>query len=85
MCVCVQTPLLKYLDVATVLCLLFTAFVTPVEVSFFSEDDGTFGVIFLMNRLVDIVFITVRLCMCACVRDCLSESESECVRECVSV
>ena len=57
-----RSRFLRTWDSITVLALLFTAFVTPFEVSFFVEvlDDGGFEsapINFVCNRLVDAIFI----------------------------
>ena len=49
-------------DLSTMLALLFTAAVTPVEVSFLPPPRSASEPLFLINRLVDVIFI-VDLCL----------------------
>ena len=44
-------------DLTTMLALLFTAIVTPVEVSFFLPPNSGWEALFLINRFVDVIFI----------------------------
>ena len=48
----------RYWDVIVVLALLFTSFVTPFEVGLLRHDFQTMQALFLINRAVDIVFVS---------------------------
>ena len=52
-----QSKFLGRWDVATALALLWTAFVTPFEVGFLSTVVDYASPLFIINRLVDLVFI----------------------------
>ena len=57
-CSCVhQSPFLHKWDVLTMLCLIFTALVTPVEVAFLKTQIDT---LFFINRVIDLIFVVVR-------------------------
>lgn len=60
-----QAKLIQRWDVATISALLFTALVTPVEVSFIEA--SSLDVLFFINRVVDLIFIVVCVCGCECV------------------
>eukprot|EP00931_Biecheleriopsis_adriatica_P077277 TRINITY_DN5086_c0_g1_i8.p1 TRINITY_DN5086_c0_g1~~TRINITY_DN5086_c0_g1_i8.p1 ORF type:complete len:846 (+),score=137.95 TRINITY_DN5086_c0_g1_i8:183-2540(+) len=49
---------MKYWDVLIMACLVFTSLVTPYEIAFFENEEGTFAVLLqFMNRVIDAVFI----------------------------
>ena len=52
-----QAPWLQKWDLLTLLCLVFTAVVAPVEVAFM---ETRFNALFVINRIVDVIFILVR-------------------------
>ena len=47
-------------DLATMICLFYTAFVTPYEVSFMGFTDQPIGLLFSVNQVVNIIFIVRR-------------------------
>ena len=51
-----QSAALQRWDLLTLLCLLFTALVTPVEVAFLTTN---LSALFIINRVVDAVFVVV--------------------------
>jgi hypothetical protein len=53
-----QSAFLQRWDVVTMICLLFTALVTPVEVAFLTTK---INALFIVNRVVDVVFVVVSL------------------------
>ena len=53
-----QSKFLRYWDLVTVLCLLWTAFVTPFEVGFLDPNLGPTSFNFIVNRIVDCMFFT---------------------------
>lgn len=71
-----QAKLIQRWDVATISALLFTALVTPVEVSFIEA--SSLDVLFFINRVVDLIFIVV--CVCVDVSVCAYDCEYGCVR-----
>ena len=52
-----HSRLMQCWDLTTMLALLFTAIVTPVEVSFFLPPNSGWEALFLINRFVDVIFI----------------------------
>lgn len=64
-CLCNLIPLIDprlshkivYWDVTSGVALVFTALVTPVEVSLYPESMGSDTAIFWINRLIDVIFI----------------------------
>jgi hypothetical protein len=61
-----QASFLARWDLVTSLCLLFTATVTPVEVAFL---DTSFNTLYFINRVVDVIFLVVRV-SAACAQVC---------------
>ena len=55
-----QSAFLQRWDVVTMICLLFTALVTPVEVAFLTTKPEI-NALFIVNRVVDVVFVVVSL------------------------
>lgn len=53
-----HSKFMRYWDICTVAALVFTAIFTPVEVSFLTPPSTPWDGLFLINRLVDLVFIT---------------------------
>ena len=51
-----SSKMMGWWDAATTLCLVFTALVTPLEVGFFEGASSATDPLFLVNRLVDIIF-----------------------------
>ena len=52
-----QNPWLQHWDIITMVSLCFTAIVAPVEVAFLTTQ---LDALFFFDRLVDLVFVTVR-------------------------
>ena len=52
-----HSKFMRHWDLCTVAALVFTAIVTPVEVSFLTPPSTPWDGLFLINRLVDLVFI----------------------------
>jgi hypothetical protein len=53
----IQSRFLQRWDVLALVCLVFTAIVTPVEVAFINKT--TLDTLFVINRAIDIVFFIV--------------------------
>jgi hypothetical protein len=52
-----QSKFLMYWDVVTAVAMLWTAFVTPFEVGFLAAAEDVTSPLFIVNRLIDTVFI----------------------------
>jgi hypothetical protein len=52
-----SSPFISYWDTSTALALIFTAVVTPFEVAFLSGPIDPLDPLFIINRLIDLVFI----------------------------
>jgi hypothetical protein len=60
-----QAKFLQYLDAVAFVALLFTAVVTPVEVAFMPAPTSV-DALFVINRIIDIIFIIVRMTRTRC-------------------
>jgi hypothetical protein len=72
-----QAKFLQYLDAVAFVALLFTAVVTPVEVAFMPVPTSV-DALFVINRIIDIIFIIVRMTRTRC-RVVISSPRLTCV------
>lgn len=52
-----ESSFARHWDMVTAVCLVFVCFISPYEVAFHTQQETTVGALFVMNRLVDAVFI----------------------------